>query len=196
MMPRPCSATQAVARARRLLAEPSNATTGYLLSAGDYFPGSVPDLPWGPDATGHGWGADCRVAFLWCYEVPARRPGYNVGVWSTCSDCINYNSLAEDAEHAQDLVRVVDGEPLPGDIICYPTIHLEGHTFVGHGAIIVGVDRWDPHSRLYAGLDIVQVRGDDGRMPAAIATDGAVFDRHSAIWPKADDRSRILRAKG
>lgn len=158
------------------------------------------DLPWTTDSDGNGMGADCRVAFLWCYKIFASRKGYNVGSWSTCSDCVAYNSLIEDAQHAQDLVVPVVDAPQLGDIIAYSTIWLPGHPlpWIGHGAIVIGADRataFDPKAPQFHSLDIMQVCGPANRMPAAIATDGSVFDAHSAKWPKPEHRSRLLRAK-
>lgn len=196
--PRPCSAAVAVQRVRALLTAPENAGACYVLGGGDYRPKWR--NPWTEDHHGS-YGGDCRVPFLWGYQLPADRPGYNHGSWATVADCINYNSLIEDSEHAQDLVVPVTDDPQEGDVLCYPTIRItteEGgvstiHTFIGHGAVVVGVSRWD--GATFASLDIVQVCGPSGRMPAAIATDGSVFDRHSATWPKEAHRSKLLRVK-
>jgi hypothetical protein len=189
-------------RARLLLQSPLNASAGYVLGGGDYREDWT--TPWTTHGSLHG--GDCRVAFLWCYKVPADRPGYNHGAWATVSDCVNYNSLIEDSEHAQDLVVPALGAPHEGDILAYPTIEIvthEGgvaveHKFIGHGAIVIGVSRavgWDPGKPQFHLLDIMQVCGPSGRRPAAIATDGAVFDRHSEIWPKPQHCARLLRVK-
>jgi hypothetical protein len=195
--PRPCTPTEAVGRALQLLADSSNATTGYLLGAGDYHVTLPDSMPWSPDENGNGWGADCRVAFLWCYRVPASRPGYNHGSWATVSDCVNYNSMIEDAGHACDLMLpLLPGEaPQPGDILCYPTIYLPGHPqpWIGHGAIVLDVSQWD--GQAFHTLTIMQVKGPDGRTPAAVRTDGSVFDQHSITWPKPEHCSRLLRVQ-
>jgi hypothetical protein len=191
---RPCSAAEAVQRARELLASPLNASAAYVLGGGDYRPGWT--SPWTTHGSLHG--GDCRVAFLWCYRVPASRPGYNHGAWATVSDCVNYNSLIEDSDHAQDLVVPALGAPQEGDILAYPTIHLDGKTFIGHGAIVIGVSRavgWDPGRPQFHLLDIMQVKGGEGRRPAAVATDGSVFDHHSELWPKPQHCARLLRVK-
>lgn len=200
--PRPCSVAEAVQRARELVASPLNQSAGYILGGGDYRDGWT--NPWTTQGTLHG--GDCRVAFLWCYKVPAARHGYNRGPWATVSDCVSYNSLGEDAEHAQDLVAPVTDVPREGDILAYPTIVIESkkdgvelsHKFIGHGAICIGVSRvhdWNPEAPVFAQLDIMQVCGPTGRKPAAIESDGAVFDRHSALWPKPAHRARLLRIK-
>ena len=199
MSPRPCSAIEAVARARDLVASADNARAGYALGGGGYREGW--STPW--TTYGGVFGGDCRVAFLWCYKVPAERPGYNRGPWATVADCINYNSLIEDAEHGRDLVELVTDAPLEGDVIAYPTITIVSkengvdvdHRFIGHGAIVVDVSRWNPDAPRFADLDIVQVRGPAARKPAAILSDGSVFDEHTAKWPKPQHRSKLLRVR-
>ena len=194
--PRPCDPSIAVTRARLLLQSQENQRAGYVLGGGDWHPDW--STPW---TTTHGeYGGDCRVAFLWCYQLPADRPGYNRAPYATVSDCINYNSLLEDAEHVGDLVERVTDAPREGDILAYPTIHLPGHPlpWIGHGAIVIGTSRaasWDPNAPQFHLLDIMQVCGPSGRQPAAIATDGAVFDHHSALWPKPEHTARLIRVK-
>jgi len=182
-----------------MLTSLENASACYHLGGGDWRPKWR--TPW-TDANDRGaYGGDCRVPFLWGYQVPADRPGYNRGSWATVSDCINYNSLIEDSEHEQDLVVPVTDAPQEGDVLCYPTIdittHENGvevhHKFIGHGALVVGVSRWD--GKTFASLDIIQVCGPSGRTPAAIATDGSVFDRHTATWEKPEHRSKLLRVR-
>lgn len=202
--PRPATPAEAVARVRALLETPENALAGYVLGGGGYQP--TWHTPW----TGHGpnFGGDCRVPFLWGYMLPAERPGYNRQPWATVADDINYNSLLEDAEHEQDLVVPALGTPLEGDIVAYPTLHITTHedgvatehTFIGHGALVVGVSRvkgWDPAAPVFAMLDIIQVCGGPGRKPAAIASSAAHFDvaRPVAKWPKPEHRPRLLRVK-
>ena len=62
MTGRPCSAVTAVARARSLVVDPTNKTTGYVFGAGD-FHDAPPDLPWSPGSARYGQagvlGADC-----------------------------------------------------------------------------------------------------------------------------------------
>jgi hypothetical protein len=189
MNPRPCSPDVAVLRARELVASPENKLAGYMLGDGDYRPGW--HSPW---TKRHGiLGGDCRVAFLWCYMIPADREGYNRGSWSTCSDCVAYNSLIEDGDHGHDLVVTVTDAPRAGDIIAYPTIHLPEHPqpFIGHGAIVVDASRWD--GQHFGSLDIMQVCGGPGRKPAAILGDGHHFDDQRRDWPKPQHRARLLR---
>jgi hypothetical protein len=189
--PRPLSAAEAVRRARELVASPENQRAGYMLGDGDWRPGWT--TPW---TSRHGiLGGDCRVAFLWSYAIPADRPGYNHGAWSTCADCVSYNSLLEDAEHGHDLVELVTDAPREGDILAYPTIHLQGHPqpFIGHGAIVVSVGRWD--GQHFGSLDIMQVCGGPARKPAAILSDGHHFDDQRAQWPKPEHRSRLIRVR-
>jgi len=200
---RPASPAEAVQRARQLLASPGNAATGYMLGTGNYHPvtmgGRLIDVPWTQRTDDSGLvhiGSDCAGLVCWAYKLPRTRPGYNRGIWATVSDDLNSNSMIEDADHAQELFRRV-AAPEAGDVLCYPTIHLQGHTFIGHVALVIGVDRagaWDPKAPAYHLLDIAQVCGPNGRRPACIATDGHVFDKHSETWPKAEHRSVMLRA--
>lgn len=196
--PRPASPAEAVQRAQLLLADPSNRTHGYALGGGDYKPYVVDnkliDVPW--TQVGDVDGCDCDGFAMWCLMLRRHRRGYNAGIWSTCSDDIAPNSMIEDSDHAQELFRRV-ASPEAGDFICYPTQHLPGHPqpFIGHVAIIVGVDRasdWNVNAPQFHLVDIVQVCGGPGRTPAAIATDGRVFDAHSLTWPKS--ASVLLRA--
>jgi len=190
MEPRPASAAEAVARARQLLGSPGNQANGYLLGGGDYRPmmvsGRLVDVPW--TNNGVASGCDCSgFAMSWCYKLPRHRAGFNRGAWATVADDVNPNSGIEDSVHGQDLFRRVVA-PEPGDLVCYPTFRLHGYPqpWIGHVAIVVGVDRassWDIAAPQWHLLDVIQVRGPNGRRPAAIATDGSVFDQHDATWP-------------
>ena len=196
--PRPCSADEAVQRARQLLASPGNASTGYVLGTGTYRPvtmgGRLIDVPWSQTTDPTGMvhiGSDCAGLICWAYKLPRHRPGYNTGAWATVSDDLNSNSFIEDADHGHELFVRASGEPKPGDVLAYPTIHLQGHTFIGHVALVVGIARWTGAG--FHELNIIQVCGPNGRTPAAIASDGHVFDAHSTIWPKPEHRSVLLR---
>ena len=199
VQPRPCSSTEAVQRALSLVGKGGQ----YWLGTGDYRPrtvaGQLVDQPW--TSNNGGIGSDCcGFAVDWCYKLPRHRPGYNVGSWSSCSDDINCNSAIEDAEHARDLFEIAD-RPMPGDLIAYPTIYTkDGLEHVGHVGIIVAVNRcaeWDPTTPQYYLLDVVQVCGPNGRMPAAIRTDGSVWDHHDVkpFVTKPEHKTRVLRAR-
>lgn len=208
--PRPCSPTEAVARALRWV----NSSGVYWLGAGDYHPSSAAgaplDAPWTPTPPGAkdpagrdiagAAASDCRFACGYCYRLPAHRPGFNVGSWATVADDLNYNSLIEDAEHHQEIAVPVTDAPQLGDVLCYPTIHLPGHPqpWIGHGSIVVGLDRaggFDPSSPKFSLLDVVHCHGPAGVAPAITRSDGSVFDVHSERWPKPEHRSRLLRMK-
>lgn len=196
--PRPCSAVEAVIRAKQMIGKPGV----YELGTGDYRPrvvsGQLIDLPWTDN--GHAIGSDCAgFAMSWCYKLQRHRPGYNVGSWSSVSDDINCNSGIEDADHARDLFVRVTGAPMPGDLLVYPTIRLAGHPlpWIGHVAIVIGVSRvatWDSMAPQYHLLDVAQCCGPNGRSPAVLATDGSVWDRHDHDWPKYEHRTAALRA--
>ncbi len=192
--PRPCGPAEAVQRALSLVGNGGM----YWLGTGDWRPvGPMGrDVPW--TTNNGGTGSDCAgFAISWCYKLPRHRPGLNHGAWSTCSDDLNCNSAIEDAEHEQDLFVIAD-RPMPGDLLCYPTIYLQGHEFVGHVGIIVAVNRcaeWDPAMPAYHLLDIAQCCGPNSRQPAVIRTDGSVWDRHDHNWPKYEHRTKVLRAK-
>lgn len=198
--PRPCSAAEAVQRARRLVGNGGQ----YVLGTGDYKPqtigGNLVDVPW---TERHGLiGSDCAgFAISWCYKLPRHRPGYNHGPWATVSDDLNCNSALEDAQHARELFLVTD-TPAPGVLLVYPTITLLGsdgasHQFIGHVGIVLGCGRvttWDPHAPHYEQLDIAQCKGPNGRSPAVVATDGSVWSHHDTIWPKPQHRVYMLQA--
>jgi CHAP domain len=202
--PRPASAPEAVARARRLLTYPSNARNGYMLGTGDYRPRMTStglwDMPWSQTTDASGaihTGSDCAgFALAWCYKLQRHRPGYNHGGAFYVEDDINSNSAIGDALGERDCFELATGAPRPGDLIAYPTFRLNGLVFIGHVAIVVGVSRviaWDPKAPRYDQLDIVQVCGPNGRTPAAIATDGSVFAHHAATWPKPEHTCYLLR---
>jgi len=195
--PRPCSPAEAVQRALSLV----NNGGEYQLGTGDYQPvmrgGRMIDLPW--TQRGEAVGCDCAgFAISWCYKLRRHRPGFNHGDWASVEDDLNSNSAIEDAEHRRELFAIAD-RPMPGDLLAYPTIHLPGHPqpFIGHVGIVVAVNRcaeWDPAMPQYHLLDVAQVCGPNGRRPACVRTDGSVWDRHTANWPKMEHRTKVLRA--
>lgn len=194
--PRPCGAAEAVARALSLVGKGGQ----YELGTGDYRPAAGLDVPW--TQNGGPPGADCAgFAECWAYCLPRHRPGYNHGPWSTCEDDINCNSALEDAQHDQELFAVVTDAPRPGDLLLYPTIYLtvdgQRREFVGHVCIVTGVSRAGgfviskPDWTL---LDVAQCCGPNGRAPAVIASDGAIWAQHDHLWPKPEHRSWLIRA--
>jgi len=205
VLPRPCSAAEAVARARRMIGNGGE----YQLGTGDYRPRSISavlvDVPW--TSNGSVTGSDCAgFALSWCYKLQRHRPGYNrsSGPSASVVDDINCNSAIEDAETGGgELFAIADGLPQPGDLLCYPTIVLLGgdgetHKFIGHVCIVIGVDRlttaWDPAHPQYEMLDVVQCKGPNGRSPGVIASDGSIWSHHDEVWPKPAHRTRVLRA--
>jgi Putative peptidoglycan binding domain/CHAP domain len=197
--PRPCTATEAVARALSLVGRGGQ----YQLGTGDYHParaGTPDDLPWAPAVSGAP-GSDCAgFALSWCYKLPRHRPGLNVGPWATVSDDINCNSAIEDADHAQDLFVRATGAVQPGDLLTYPTITLPNHPkpWIGHVAIVTGVGRaaaFDLANPDYSLLDVAQCCGPNGRAPAVIASDGSIWNQHDHQWPLPAHRTVVLRAK-
>jgi hypothetical protein len=169
----------------------------YWLGAGGWSRDKTPDVPWTIAPNGQP-ACDCsRFALCWCHELPGHMPGFNDGQWATVADDLNSNSALEDAEHRQQLFTLVMGTPEPGDLIVYKTFRLTGHPkqYVGHAAIIVGVRRGYQPGR-YELLDIVQVRGPNGKRPGCVKTDASVFAHHDAVWGDvASRRSAILRVR-
>jgi hypothetical protein len=166
----------------------------YILGTGDYHGGG--DVPW--TMRDGVLGSDCAgFAISWCYKLPRHRPSYNVGAWASVSDDLNCNSAIEDSEHARELFMPATGDPRPGDLIAYPTIHLAGHTFIGHVCIVVGVDRagfFTIEAPDFSLLDVVHCHGPNGRAPACTRADGSIWNQHSTVWPKPEHRSKLLRA--
>jgi len=198
MNERPCSATEAVLRARLLLA----AKTGqYVLGTGDYRPwtdeaGNVTDWPW--TSRGTMTGSDCAgFAISWCYKLRRHRPGFNKGHWATVADDLNCNSAIEDGRHNRELFEEVL-TPFPGALLLYPTIYLAGRSpFIGHVGIVSGVDRcleWDVDAPDFTLLDVIHCCGPNGRKPAVVKSDGAIWQHHSHLWPKPEHKSVLLRA--
>lgn len=179
--PRPLyTAAQAVAQARALVGRGV-----YTLGTGDIT--SKGDEP--RDCFGF---AVCEV-----YGIKRHRPGFNRGAWATVSDDMNCNSAIEDADHAGELFERVF-TPAPGVLLAYPTIRLQGHVFIGHIGIVVGVSRcleWDHDHPDYALLDVCQCRGPNGREPGIIASDGSIWSHHDTLWPKPEHRTAMLRVR-
>lgn len=180
--PRPCSPIAAVTVARSLVG-----SGVYWLGTGDY------DTPVGGKS-------DCfGFAFNRCYGVKRHRPGFNVGPWASVTDDLNCNSAIEDADHHRELfLRVTGGPPRIGDLLAYPTFHLEGHPkpWIGHVAIVIGTERlveWDWARPTWALLDVAQCAGPNGRRPGIIATDAHHWDDHDKTWPRPEHRSSLLR---
>jgi hypothetical protein len=195
--PRPCTASEAVARALSMVGSGGQ----YELGTGDYRAGAADDRPWTSSHSG-AVGADCAgFALSWCYKLPRHRPGLNVGPWSTVADDLNCNSAIEDADHQQDLFVRATGSIQVGDLIAYPTITLPDHPgqeWIGHVAIVVGVARaaaFDLARPDYSLLDVAQCCGPNGRAPAVIASDGSIWNQHDHQWPKPQHRTVILRAR-
>jgi hypothetical protein len=191
--PRPCSATEAVQRALSIVGQGGE----YELGGGDYYPVGGLDLPWTRNAAGR-LVCDCsRFAIVWCYKLRGHRPGFNRGDWATVSDDINPNSAIEDADHARELFERIY-TPFPGALICYPTIHLEGHAepWIGHVKIVTGITRcvmWNPELPDWSLLDTAECMGPPGRRPGVIAGTGAEMVAHDRNWPKPEHRTVMLR---
>jgi hypothetical protein len=207
--PRPASPAEAVQRAIRLL----SAGGCYALGTGDYRPrtlaGVLTDQPWTERERDHLIGCDCAGLICWAYKLERHRPGYNRGGEYDVEDDLNSNSFLGDAMGARDLFTLVADSPRLGDVIAYPSFYLyddqgkrlqhDGQDlhWIGHVALVVGISRytdWRPDAPQFSQLDIVQVKGPDRRAPAAVATDGSVFDHHNAQWPKEKHRAWLLRA--
>jgi hypothetical protein len=209
---RPCSAGEAVERARRVIGKGGQ----YVLGTGDYRPtyisSKLVDLPW--TARGELTGSDCAgFAICWCYKLRRHRPGFASGRvpdefrdQSDVDDDINCNSLLEDALTAQEICCIVEsGIPQPGDLIVYPSLRLtlkDGSLFktIGHIGIVLGNSRiignaWTWQDPPYHLLDVAQCKGPNERKPAVIQTDGSIWSAHDDKWPKPAHRSRVVRMK-
>lgn len=197
--PFPCDPITAVLRANKLV---KSGGGQYMLGTGDYVT-PIPtgsDLPW---TTRDGvLGCDCAGLVCWSFMLPRHRPGYNRGSWATVSDDLNCNSMIEDSEHDQEIWEPCL-HPEMGCVLAYPTFRIkkddgEVLTFIGHTCVVVGVSRvleWDSAAPQYHLLDVAQVKGPNGRKPAAIATDGSIWDHHDSLWPKPEHRTRMIRVK-
>lgn len=180
----------------------------YILGTGDYQPDAYVDEPWTngqwTDASGlvhTGRGSDCAgFAISWCHKLVRHRPGFNRGAWATVSDDLNTDSAVEDAQHAQELFDPVvfpslSAAVLPGDLLVYKTIHLPGHPrpWIGHVSIVLAVgDGFDPARPDWTKLTVAQCCGGNGRMPAVIESDGAIWAQHDHVWGDVDDRRAVV----
>lgn len=207
---RPCSAAEAVQRALSIVGKSGQ----YVLGTGDYRPrvigGRLVDTPWTERDDGL-IGCDCAGLIVWCYKLRRHRPGYNRGGRFDVSDDLNCNSMLGDAMGAGELFEIATGDPRPGDVIAYPSFYLydaggnklrreDGSAmhWIGHTCIVIGTGRvtnWDWMRPAWHLLDVAQCKGPDGRRPGVIATDGSIWSHHDSVWPKADHRSYLLRAR-
>ncbi len=210
---RPCSAAEAVGRAKRIIGKGGM----YVLGTGDYRPttmmGKLIDVPWtarGDDRLG----SDCAgFAICWCYKLRRHRPGFASGrvpreYWdqSDVDDDINCNSLIEDALTDQEVCApVTSGIPQLGDLLVYPSLRLtlaDGSLFktIGHVGLVVGNARiigsaWQWEDPQYHLLDVAQCKGPNGRTPGVIQTDGSIWEMHDDRWPKPAHRTFVIRMK-
>ena len=190
----PCDAATAVARGRVALSMGGQ----YGLGSGDYNPDD--DKPWtpSPDRAHPGPASDCAgFAICYAWKLKRHRPGFNRGWWATVSDDINNNSAEEDGLHKQELFVTLGCKayPQPGDLLMYPTIHLSGHTFIGHVGLVEVVPPDYKPGEGWRRLTILQCHGPDGFKPGVVRTDGSVWDHHDGIWPRPEHRSVIVRPK-
>lgn len=184
--PRPCSREEALARMLELVGQ----SFPYVLGTGD-----IEGQTTRKDGKR---GLDCAgAAQCYAYKVKRHRKGYNKGPWASVTDDVNTNSGIEDAEHGQELWRIVgEGEEvLPGDLIAYPTIYVKGvkEPFIGHVQMVVRVPVGWKRSDGYSKLTVAHCHGPTGRSPAVTLDSGAACDRHDAKWPRAEHRTKVLR---
>jgi hypothetical protein len=145
-------------------------------------------------------GMDCSgAAQSFAYKVKRHRPGYNRGKWATVTDDINTNSGIEDAEHGQEIWRIVgdDADVLPGDLFAYPTIYIkvdgELKKFIGHAQMAVKVPQGWRRKDGFAKVTVAHCHGPTDRRPGVTLDNGGACDRHDAKWAKPEHRTRILR---
>lgn len=198
--PRPCAPALAVERARRLAdleaGRSPAARHPYILGGGRFDPRSPDDEPWTlPESARPAViqrygraraGCDCRGFVCWCYQLPAKRDGFNAR--GSVVGWINTDSMIEDARGAQpDLFRVARA-PAPGVLVVYPSIRrreLPGASADGSKRARVGhvglVERyrgaeWDPtRPECWALLDVIQ-SGSTGS-PAVRTITGSLWGR-------------------
>lgn len=177
----PCNAEEAVARARKALTQGGE----YKLGAGDY------RRSWTNPWTGTPPASDCSgFAISWCWRIPRYRPGF--GSQRSVVDWVNSDSAIDDARHRQELFAEVF-HPRPGDLIAYPSVRINGKRLIGHVGLVEHVpDNWLLDRSKWAELTIIQCKGPTGRKPAVIRTDGSLWDRRDAKWPKPEHRTVLL----
>ncbi|MBA3844234.1 MAG: hypothetical protein H0X39_16730 [Actinobacteria bacterium] len=93
-------------------------------------------------------------------------------------------------------------QPMMGDLLVYPSFTIVAgdgthHNFIGHVGIVVGTSHvadWNPLQPRYDLLDVAQCHGPNGFTPGVVRTDGSIWSHHSAVWPKPEHRSWMIRA--
>lgn len=196
---RPCSPQEALLRTIAVVGRGGQ----YVLGTGDYRPRGTVDLPW---TTRDGMtGSDCAGLICYAYKLRRHRHGFNRGKWATVCDDINTDSLVEDAHNRQELCEVIH-RPEPGALIVYKSIRIVAKQFklIGHIGLIESVPaewpmRTSPADYLtpqpYELLSVLQCKGPNGRAPGVIRTDGSIWSKHDAKWPKEGHRTVLLRMK-
>jgi hypothetical protein len=182
--PTPRSATEAIAYARTQVGHGV-----YELGTGDW------------NSTGED-ARDCAgFAICECYGLKRHRPGFNNGPWASVSDDLNVNSAIEDAQNRRELFTVVDAKtqhPMPGDLLCYPTIRVKGmdgqmKQFIGHVGILSDTSGWN--GAHWDSLKIIQCCGPNGHKPGIVEGWASHWDGHDLIWSKPQHRSVLIRRK-
>ncbi len=190
--PRPCSAAEAVERARRFIGRGT-----YVLGGGAWSPNALTDDPW---TALHGFddAADCWGFTSWCLKQPRHVPGFNRGPWATVSDDTNCDSAIEDAEHQQQMYAVAP-RPEPGDLLVFPSVRdpaTKKRIRIGHVGIIVDSSRcleWDPEHPAFDRIEVVQCQA--STRPAVKQSSGTAWFHRESFRNKTDHRwrSRVIR---
>lgn len=184
----PCSREDALQRMQALA---DRRDISYRLGTGGYHPGRVQRE------------YDCAGAIVDAYKLTRTRKGFaRVRVpaiyrdVADVDDVINTSALVEDALTTRELVEVVlEGPVLPGDLVVYAGLWIDGKKFIGHvGMFKIVPPGWTPAAG-YRLVRILQCCGPNGRSPGVIETDGALFDRHDRKWPKMPHRTMVLRVR-
>lgn len=162
----------------------------YQLGTGNF----DPRRPHDPETTHHKTGkrgADCAgFAVCWVHKLKRHRPGFGKGPGAHVVDDINSDSTLYDARYNNELFTLVDGPPLPGDLLITPSIyHVSGRRLgIGH-VMLVTKNRaleWDGAvlPRPWNLVDVIQCRGPNGKRPGIICSTASYCAKHDSMWLK------------
>lgn len=165
-------------------------TATYELGTGNYDPRNPDD----PETVHHQTkkrGCDCAgFAVCWVHKLRRHRPGFGRGPGTHVTDDINSDSTLFDARYNHELFTLVEGPPLPGDLLIKPSIYHVDGTRLGIGHVWLTVANraleWD-HAvlpRPWEMVDVVQCRGPNGKRPGIIKSTAKACADHDAKWVK------------
>jgi hypothetical protein len=160
----------------------------YQLGAGGWNP-KLPNTTFHPHYETKKVGSDCaKFAICFAFKLEAYRPGFGKGPGAHVTDYINSDSALYDGLHNHELFEMVEGPPLPADLLIFPSVFDKAGKRIGIGHVMMVTGNraleWDTKvlPRPWNLVDIVQCRGPNGNRPGVVVGDGSGCARHDAKW--------------